>query len=451
MSGTALLAALALPAVLILLGSRLSGLLVAPGDGALHRCALYLMSGAVILHLVLTLLDFARVPWNPFLLAGLGIGLFVLGYRFLPRSPERARLSSDLGWGDGAALSALATFALIGLTGWILFPDFIYHWGIKGHRFFLAREVDYAWLSPDWNWVVHPEYPNLVPELFAVSALGAGRFEMPAMVLGVSVFVALLLGEAREGLRRGGAARFARQAGLALTALALAGFGIGHMMAASPDWLPAFALAAAVPALLRPADREGDLQIGVAAAFAAACKVEGVTLAGFLALVQLGRGTWAARRLDFGALARVGLPVAAVVLPWLGRMAWHDLFLPLNSGPFRPERAGEVFPAILEALRTPAWHGFGFAALLPPLLLIPRRTRPFAAVATLQLGFYLYIYFTAQVADPRFFVLSNGARLALHLIPASLVMALVAWMPEKQNGRQGDPAGRHSLPAERSF
>jgi hypothetical protein len=162
-----------------------------------------------------------------------------------------------------------------------------------------------------------------------------------------------------------------------------------------------------------------------------------VTLAGFLALVQIGRRVWAERRLDLRAGARVGLPVAAVVLPWLARMAWHGLFLPLSSGPFQAGRAGVVFPAVLEALRTPAWHGFGFAALLPPLLLIPRRTRPFAVVATLQLAFYLYVYFTARVEDPRFFVLSNFARLILHLIPASLVMALVAWMPEKENGRRG--------------
>ena len=437
MSGAALLAALAVPAALALLGSRLSGILAAPEDGILHRCAFHLMSGALALHLALTLLDFAGIPWHPFLLAGLWTVLFVLGSRGLPGSRERTRLPSDPGWGDGLALFALAAFVLIGLTGWILFPDFIYHWGIKGHRFFLAREVDYAWLSPAWNWVVHPEYPNLVPELFAVSALPAGRFEVPAMALGVSVFFALLLAEVREGLRRGGADRFTRQAGLALTALGIAGFGIGHMMAGSADWLMALALAAAVPALLRAPDPQGDLQIGVAAAFAAACKVEGVTLAAFLALVQLGRRFLAERRLDLGAAARISLPVAAVVLPWLGRMAWHDLFLPLSSGPFQPERARVVFPAILEALKTPAWHGLSFAALLPPLLLIPRRTRPFAVAATLQLAFYVYVYFTARVEDPRYFVLSNFARLSLHLAPASLCMALVAWMPERQNGRRG--------------
>lgn len=437
MSAAALLAALAVPAALALLGSRLAGVLPAPGDGALHRCALYVMSGAVVLHLVFTLLDFLGVPWHPLLLTALGIALFLLGRRFLPRPREQTRLPSDLGWGDGAAAFALAAFVLIGMTGWILFPDFVYHWGIKGHRFFLAREVDYAWLSPSWNWVVHPEYPNLVPELFAASSLAAGRFELPALALGASVFCALLLAEVREGLRRGGADRFTRQAGLALTALAVMAFGVGHNMAASADWWMALALAAAVPALLRPPDREGDLQIGVVAAFAAAAKVEGVTLAGFLALVQLGRRAWAERRLDLGAAARIGLPVAAVVLPWLGRTAWHDLFLPLNSGPFQPARAGAIFPALLEALKTPAWHGFSFAALLPPLLLIPRRTRPFAAAATLQLAFYLYVYFTARVEDPRFFVLSNFARLALHLVPASLVTALVAWGPEKRNGRRG--------------
>ncbi|HEX6898105.1 MAG TPA: hypothetical protein VF789_00255 [Thermoanaerobaculia bacterium] len=435
------MSALALLAVLALLGSRLGGALTIPEDGLLHRCALYVMGGAVVLHLLLTLLDFAGIPWNPFLLAGLAILFFILGRRFLPRAPERTRLPWDPGWGDALALAALGAFVLIGLTGWILFPDFVYHWGIKGHRFFLARGVDYAWLSPGWNWVVHPEYPNLVPELFAVSALAAGRFEAPAMVLGASAFCALLLAEVREGLRRGGADRFTRQAGLALTALAVLGFGIGHSMAAAADWWMALALAAAVPALLRPADRQGDLQIGVAAAFAAASKVEGVTLAAFLALVQLGRRAWTERRLDPGAAARVGLPAAAVVLPWLARLVRHDLFLPLHSGPFQPDRAGAVFAAILEALRTPAWHGFGFAALLPPLLLIPRRTRPFAVAATLQLAFYVYVYFTARVEDPRYFVLSNFARLILHLIPASLAMTLIALSQKKTAGGE-NPTGR---------
>ena len=69
---------------------------------------------------------------------------------------------------------------------------------------------------------------------------------------------------------------------------------------------------------------------------------------------------------------------------------------------------------------------------LPPLLLLHRRTRPFAMVATLQLLFFFYVYFTAAVGDEqvRVFVLSNFARLGFQIIPAILVTALVAWGPE---------------------
>lgn len=424
---TALLAAALLPVLLGLLGSRFSAVLAAPGDSALYRTTVYVLGGSIVLHLLLTLLDLAGVPWSLALLAVLAAGCCGLAWRYLPRSPERARLPSDLGWGDGVAVFALGAFTVIALTGWITIPDFILHWGLKGHRYYLARGVDYAHLARSWNWVVHPDYPNLAPELFAVTALLAHGFSLPAMMLGSAALFALLLAAAREGLRQGGADRFTRQAGLALVALATGAFGIGHLMAGAADWMMALALAAAVPPLLRQPDRAGDFQIGVAAAFAAAAKEEGVALAAFLVITQLARRAWAERRLAAGAAARTALPAAAVVLPWLGRAVHHHLFLPFNSGPFRLSRAGEIVPAVLEAMGTRAWHGFVLAALLPPLLLCHRRTRAFAAVATLQLLFYVYVYFTIRVDDLRFFILANFARLAFHLVPASLVAALVAW------------------------
>jgi len=432
LNGTALVAAMAVPVFLGLLGSRFSAALTASGDGPLYRAALYVMSGSVVLHLVLTLLGLIGVSWNPLLLAALAALLAGLAWRFLPRSPEPARLASGWGWGEGVALFALAAFTLIALTGWIAIPDFVYHWGLKGHRFYLDRGVDYGYLARSWNWVIHPDYPNLGPELLAVTALLAGGFDVPAMMLGTAVTFFLLLAAVREGLRQGGADRFTVQAGLALVALATGAFALGHRMAASADWMIALALAAAVPPLLRPADRTGDFQIGIAAAFAAASKVEGVPLAAFLALTQLARRAWLERRFSLAAVARTSLPAALVVLPWLGQAIHHHLFLEFNSGPLRPARAAEILAAIAEALGTRAWHGFVFAAFLPPLLLLHRRTRPFAAVATLQLLFYAYIYFTVRVGDLRFFVLSNFARLAFHLVPASLVAALAAW-PSKAN------------------
>jgi len=448
LNATALLAAAALLTAFWLLGRRLSAALAAPGDGALFRGTLYGMAGAVVFHLVLTALDFAGVPWSAWLLAALGAVLYGLAWRFLPPRPERARLPSDLGWGDGLALFALAAATLIALTAWIATPDFVYHWGLKGARFHLARGVDYAWLARSWNWVIHPDYPNLLPETYAVTALLAGGFDVPAMLLETAVLFALLLAAAREGLRQGGADRFTRQAGVALVALACGAFWIASLLPGGADGMIALALAAAVPPLLRPPDRVGDFQIGAIAAFAAASKTEGMPLAAFLILVQWGRRAWTGRRLEFGAALRTGLPAAVVILPWLARTLHHRLFLEINSGRFDPSRAGEIASTVLETLGAPSWHGFLAAMFLPPLLLASRRARPFAGVATLQLLFYFYAYFTIQAADQtRAFILSNFARLGYQLIPASLVVALVVWL--KSNRLENEKGGTAEQPRPR--
>ncbi len=435
MSPFPLTIALAVLVLLALLGSRLAAGLAAPGDGALYRATLYFLGGAVVLHLLLTLLDAVHVPWHPLLLVVLGIALYLLGRRFLPRGPERTGGRTGLGWGEGIALFVLAAFTLLALSGWVTFPDFVFHWGIKGRRFFAARGTDYAYLARPWNWVIHPDYPNLLPELYAVTALLTGRFELPAMMLEASAFFALLLAAAREGLRQGcqgGASRFARQAGVALIACAAGAYGIGGLIVGGADWLIALALAAAVPPLLRPPDRAGDFQIGVIAAFAAASKMEGVPLAAFLVLVQWGRRAWGERRPAVGAALRAGLPVAAVTLPWLYRVVHLHLFQAFNSGPFTPSRGPAILAASLEALRSPAWHGLLWAMFLPPLLLLHRRSRPFAIVATLELLFYFYTYFSSSSAiEPRIFILSNFSRLGFQLIPASLAVAVGTWWDSK--------------------
>jgi hypothetical protein len=389
----------------------------------IYRATISALATLVAFHMALTLLDFAGIPWHPWLLAGLLGLLVVLVRRFLPRPAGQTRPVWDFGWGDGLALFALLAFTAIALTGWIATPDLIYHWGVKGHRFFLARGVDYEYLSRPWGFVLHPDYPNLLPELFAATALLRGRFAEPAMMLWSAVFLGMLLVSVREGLRTAGVSRCARQAGVALVALASGAFGIGHLMAGAADWMMALTLAAALPPLLRPPDRAGDAQIAVAAAFAAASKIEGVPLAAFLILTQ-----WV-RKPGLRPALWLGLPTAAVALPWLGRAIHHDLFLATNSGAFAISRAGEIAAALPEALATQAWHGFSLCGLLlPPLLLLDRRTRPVAMAAGLQLLFYGYVYFTAPV-DTGFYVISSLARLLLHLVPALLAAAVVALEP----------------------
>jgi hypothetical protein len=434
----AVLAVLALAVVLAVLGSRLSGLLIQPGDGAPHRCVVYGLAGSLVAHLLLTALDGLGIPWHPLLLAVLLAAAIGLTHRFRPRPAEPARLPSDLGWGDGVALFALLVFTCTAVTLWTVTPDFIYHWGIKGSRFFLHRGVDYAWLAHPWSWVVHPDYPNLLPELFATSALFAGRFEPPAQMLWSVLFFLGMLASAREGLRT--ADRWTRQAALAILGLTSALFGMGHLMAGAADWLMSLAFLAAVPALLRPPGRAGDWQIGVAAGFAVASKIEGAPFALILAGTQLLRHLISERRVDLRAALRLGLPAAAVGAPWLLRVFHHRLFLGSNSGPFDLDRAHVILPALAEALAAPAWHGLSLLVLLGPVLLLVRRVRPVAVVATLQLLFYLYVYFTAPV-ETRYYVLTSFARLIFHLIPALVVAGAVALQTSPPQSRGGEVPG----------
>jgi len=423
-AGLAGLAVLALAALLTFLGTRLPGL-AAPSDGGLQRLVTGALAGMVLFHLLATFLDLTGLGWS---VVKLGTGLLillVLFFRFGPKRQEGERrlLPSNLGWGDETALLAVAVFGLVALTLWVTTPDFVFHWGLKGERYFFARGVDYTYLARSWGWAIHPDYPQLLPELYAASALAAGRFDPPAQMLWSAFFFVLLLAAAREILRD--AEPFVCQAGIALLAAVLAAFAVRHQMAGAADWMPALALIAAIPALSRTPDAGGDLQIGVAAAFAAASKVEGVMLAGLLVLAQLARRPAEHPWIGLRRLLRLGLLPALVILPWWLQVRRYHLFTVLSNGGLSWERAKIAGPAVVDAINVPGWHGFAWVILLLPLLALRRSTRPLGFVLAGQLAFYLWIYLVAAF-DTEYYVAMSFPRLVFHLVPAVLVGVLAS-------------------------
>jgi hypothetical protein len=440
------LAAVALPLALAAVGRRIMGRargMLSPGASAV----LALLAGALAFYLALALFTLLGIPWTRWtLLAALALLVSIprraLGWLQPARDtgrgshPGEAPSALRLGWGDLAAASFVVAFTLLAVTLWVTTPDFVYHWGLKAERFALARAIDFRFLALLWNGGpgIHPDYPNLLPSLYAATAVLARRFDAHALMLWPVVWFIALLAALRGALQAARVRRWTAQATMATTAAIVTTFALGNVLAGGADWMIALALAAAVPALCGLAGEAGDLQVGLAAAFAAASKIEGVPVAAFLVVAHLfaraARDGLRSPRALGGVALRSGLPPAAAIVPWLVETARHGLFQAGNSGPFDWGRRREIWRGVREVAGSAPLHGLPWALALLPLLWLSRRTRALAAVLSAQALFYAWAYFASPI-DPWLYVLSNGSRLAFQLLPAVLVGAVIATEPRE--------------------
>jgi hypothetical protein len=419
-----LLAALAAALALALAGGFPFGAAgAARGWGALP---LAFAAGAVSLHLGLAVATLAGLAWSPALVAGalLASGLAWAALARFRRDPP--------GWPrPGAwelpALAVMSAVVLLGAAGWLSQPDFFYHWGLKAGRFLEIGGADYYFLASPSSWRLHPDYPLLAPELLLLPSLGRGGFDEAAALAMAALWIALVPLALARALAEAGLDPASRGRAIAIVALALGGFAIGYGLVGAADPLIALALALALPPLLA-AERTParGWELGLAAALAAASKLEGVPLAALLVGADLV--TRAARERRFPGLAhlaRTALPAALVVLPWFGLARAYRLFLETNAGAFDAGRTSAILPALGATSLHADWALFPLALAALPWLLGQRRLRPAALVLLAQLGFYLIVYWTGPV-DSRFYVLSTFPRLLFHLLPATLALVAIA-------------------------
>lgn len=341
------------------------------------------------------------------------------------------------GWGEAIAVAALAIYTVCTLLQWNLHADFVYHWGVKGQRFFLAEGLDTAHLSAPWNVHIHPDYPLLLPILFAWSAIFGGAFDAVPMALWSVLFFATTLLAQRCSWRRSDLPHGVEQLALASTALVMMMFGVGYQLAGGADWLIAAAVTAGLLPLTARPGRIADRQVALIAAFASASKIEGMVFGALLVALHLGRRWTAARRRqdspfwrEIGAAAARScwLPLVVVGLwaTWCWRYGWwldaRRQTLELEA---MIERAPEVLGALWHSLLTVNWHGFALLLLLLPAFLFHRRWRPVATLLLLQLAFYVAVYLSTPL-DAVMLVETSAARLTFHLMPATLVLVFAA-------------------------
>ena len=419
--------------------------------------ALATIAGLVVVFDLQLALDALAIPWRRVSLAAailaLGLPLAAVAAVRLRRALRRGAAAAVTEptarrrpWGLALAAAAVAAFAWAVTTRRVAIPDFVYHWGLKGERYHRAGGIDFAFLADPLPLTEHPDYPNLLPSLYAATAHLRGFFDEISMLLWSVLFLLLLALFARNALARGGARGGWLEAGAALVVLVTGMFAVGYDLAGGGDLVIALALLAALPALLEPGERVndhrlGDLRVAVAAALAAATKIEGVVLAAVLLAARL----WAARGGEPGSRGRSGrwlrrlpwllVPPALVILPWLAAAIHYRLFGEANPGGPDMARLAALVPATFEALATREWHGFAWLMLLLPWPLAVRRTRTAAAALAVQGGFYLAVYLGAPV-DTRFYVLSSLPRLLVHLLPALLVLLVLLTAPAAPRRRE---------------
>lgn len=413
-----------------LVGHGLAGFWARPSDTLPYRIVLALIFGSVALYLGQWLLYGLGLPWSRatllLFLTLAAVASVALGRLRQPAAAEPL----GWGWGDVVTLIAVAAFGVTALQLWSLNPDFVYHWGIKAAKFHLAGGFDADFLTQTWDRPRHPEYPLLYPAQLAAVALVGGGFDERALMLPTVLLLAALGAAARQVLHQQGVAAGAAQATMALLGLATAAFGVGYLMAGSPDWFLALAPLAAWPLMARQEGGIGAaLALGGVAALAAGAKLEGLVLAAAL-VVAFGLTRPGARPADrLRAIALAALPVLLVVLPWCWFNAQHGIDSTVARGPLSLDHLGTVVSTLPEALGLPEWHGFGWLLLALPLLVVPKATRVIALVCLAQLGFYVLVYLSLPFPEPEQvagFIRSNAGRLAFHVLPTVIVACGVA-------------------------
>jgi hypothetical protein len=409
-------------------------LLLHPSFRFLPRGARLVLSGAVGAVLVCWLMvleSLATIPWNLSVLGGLGALCAALLRFLVPRRPAdervvlgaassstRARIASVV------AAVAVGAVALCTLAGKTASPDILFHWGPKAQRFASARGIDAAYFHLPFHDYMRPDYPPLVPNLYAWATLMSGHFSWEAAIWLFPILLALT-GVAAGGIMSLRLDDEARASGRAFLVATLGAIGIASTFGGIAEMPLLFFEVSGLALLLFGGTAPYQLLAGLCLAGATATKVEGAVVAFAAALafafLSEGRGT------RVSALLRAGLPSALILATWLAFGNHTGLFHAYAGyGPLWEiywSRIGGVMESIVRSAS--GFHLPGF--LLPVLLLVTVRRwnrvlliAP--AVSIVLLAFLVFTYLHGGL-DPGEWISWTATRV-LSPITALLILTL---------------------------
>jgi len=390
-------------------------------------------AGSVLISIWMTVLAIFGVPWNPIVVVLLASVTSFALRRLLTAEPTPERLVSDeppaglveklaLGLSGVSLLAALVATASSAATS----PDLLLFWGPKAQAFAAAGTIDASFLrNPDLVYM-HPSYPPLVANLFALPTRVAGRLPWGAVSLTFPLLLAIL-GLTLPGALRLGVPRRIAWAVSAFVVSVLGFLGVELSVAGNADpWLWTFETLA-VALLVSPAAHSGAVQLlaGLLLAGAVTAKVEGLLFAlasGALFLLLQRREIRIGR-----AIVLVVGPSAVSLGTWFSFEALRHVFFGYEQYGRFLEVHWDRLPLVLSALTRVLWSaGWALPYLLPlaALFLAPARSRllwlPIGACIALGL-FSVFTYLHGEL-DPSEWIGWSAGRV-FSAIPALLAIA----------------------------
>jgi hypothetical protein len=287
-------------------------------------------AGAVLISFSMTAFAILGVPWSlPGILISSLLVSLALRFTIPGTSPPSARENVPGGLAFVAfvlaGVAVAATFVATGI-GAASSPDLIFFWGPKAQQNALAGTVDARFLAQPFLEYMHPYYPPLVTNLYALASMAAGRMCWTAATYTFPLLLAALaLG--LPGVLRTGSSR-AVSASVSTLIVCTVGFiGIEADVAGNGDMPLLFfeTLAMALLVSEAGAGAGGQLLAGLLLAGAAATKLEGLPFALAAAFIFL-----LVRRKPASpgqAAIRLGGPTILTLGAWFAFGASRHLFI----------------------------------------------------------------------------------------------------------------------------
>ena len=304
------------------------------------------------------------------------------------------RVPADRPAGSRRSEVAIAIFAIL-LVAWIVIGgaatsfDALLFWGAKGQQFGVARTIDVGFLRAPEHYLMHPDYPPLVPLLYACTMIGSDRLNWFVVILSSPLFLALATCAVWAFRPR-------------LTAVFATMFGFLFVLnSVGGNAEPALIFFETVALV-----SDDDLLTSCALTGAALTKFEGGVFAVVFVIVT--------KRLLLGALP------AAALGSWIAFVRVEritEAYAGTMYGPFSTAHLGTVVRELLHE----AAFGVAFIPwIVAAVFLVKSRNRlPALVIAAVMIAFFLFVY--ARAGDTTTLLLSSAKRVLLTPLLALLL------------------------------